>query len=1041
MRKGLSVSAITASLTMLVGASATTSAIAADRAAERLNASLPSNISGLRLETPATMQFDPSIIDPALASAEGPQQVLVRLRSPSVAAEVRRSNGNGSAHKQRLMQEQSDFVRRVGNMAPGARKMADVQMALNAVVLEIDAAAIEALASDPAVYRISRVKDYELDLSDTVPYIGANSPPASDFDGSGVSVAVLDSGIDYTHADLGGGGTIADYEAAYGTSNGDPLNTTRDGLFPTAKVVEGYDFVGEAWPSGPLAPDEDPIDFEGHGTHVADITGGALGVAPGADLYAVKVCSAVSSSCSGIALIQGMDFAVDPNGDGDVSDAVDIINMSLGSSYGQPFDDDLSRAVENASALGVLTVSSAGNCSNKPYCTGTPSSAPSALSVAQTQVPSAALPFITVDGVDYPAVFQAWSVPPASTITGPVQYGDGAGGNLNGCAPFAPGSLTGLIVLVDRGACNFTLKISNISVAGGSAGIIGLVAPGAPFSGGDGGDRPIDIPGYMIDQADSNAIKASIPAIGEIDPVNVLPLVGQLVGSSARGPQHEAENMIKPEIGAPGASVSAIAGTGDGTGPFGGTSGASPMVAGSAALLLEAQPGLSPAETKAKLMNTGDTNIDIDPVSGLAEITRIGGGEVRVDQAIGSPAAAWDEDTLQGGLSFGFVAVDDQTSTLHKKVRVRNYSDEAITYSITPTFRFADDAESGAVEVSAPQSVRVAANSDKLFNVKMKINGLNLPDNFMNSGSEGANPATLTANEFDGYLTLDDGSQPIHLPWHVLPRKAANVVTRPVLTFSGGTDTLNLTNNGVGTAQLDAYSLLAVSPNQPEGGPGEQSPTPDLRAVGVNTFPVPAGFCSAQPSFLWAFAFNTWERQEHLLPITHQVALDTDRDGTDDYVVLNRDLSGPSTLSDGRQVSWVLNLATGTLQAFFFAEHSTNTGNTMLLICGEQVGLTGTDMLTTNVDATFSVSDWYYGGPGDAIGETLTITPLGERYVGVPAGDIPPLGGGTMDVFDFGTFPGNSEELGIMLFTNGDRGAGARGGATQDSEALLIRAK
>ena len=1041
MHKGSPITAAVAGHTMLVGASWAPTATAADRMAERLNAQLPASISELRLAEPLTAQADPSFIDPALANAAGPQQVLVRLRSPSVAEQVKMSKGNGSAHKQKLIQEQSAFVKRAGKMAPGARQLASVQSALNAVVMEVDAAAIAELAADPAVFRITRVKNYELDLSETVPYIGADSPPASGFDGTGVSIAVLDSGIDYTHADLGGGGTLADYEDAYGTSTADPRNTTRDGLFPTAKVVDGYDFVGEVWPNGPLAPDEDPIDFEGHGSHVADISAGALGVAPGADLYAVKVCSAVSSSCSGVALIQGMDFSVDPNGDGDLSDAVDIINMSLGSGYGQPFDDDLSRAVENASQVGVLTVSSAGNCGDKPYCTGTPSSAPSAISVAQTQVPSAALQLISVDGAgDLPAVFQPWSTPLASTISAPVQYADGAGGNLNGCAAFAPGSLAGLIVLVDRGACNFTLKIKNIGDAGGAAGIIGLVAPGAPFSGGDGGDRPITIPGFMISQADSNAIKAAVPTDGTIDPANGLPLAGQMVGSSARGPQHEAENMIKPEIGAPGASVSAIAGSGNLTGPFGGTSGASPMVAGSAALLLEAQPDLSPAETKAKLMNTGETNIDIDPFSGLAEITRIGGGEVRVDRAVGAPAAAWDEDTLQGGLSFGFVAVDAQTSTLHKKVRVRNYSDEDITYSITPTFRYADDAASGAIEVQAPQKVSVSANSDKVFNVKMKINGLNLPGNFMSSGPEGASPGTLTANEFDGYLVLDDGSQPIHLPWHVLPRKSANVVGRSVLAFKGDTDRLSLTNNGVNTAQIDSYSLLATSPNQPEGGFGEQSPTPDLRAVGVNTIPVPAGFCSAQPSFIWAFAMNTWERQEHLLPVSHQVALDTDRDGSADYIVLNRDLSGPTTISDGRQVSWVLNLSTGGLSAFFFAEHSTNTGNTVLLICGEQVGLTGTDMLATNVDVSFVAQDFYYGGPGDAI-EGLTITPLGERYVGFPAGDIPPSGVGSADVVDFGAFPGNTDELGIMLITNGDRGTGARGGATQDTEALLIRAK
>jgi hypothetical protein len=546
----------------------------------------------------------------------------------------------------------------------------------------------------------------------------------------------------------------------------------------------------------------------------------------------------------------------------------------------------------------------------------------------------------------------------------------------------------------------------------------------------------------MISQADSNAIKAQIgnPGIGTIDPANQLPLAGQMVGSSARGPQHEAENLIKPEIGAPGASVSANVGTGTGTGAFGGTSGASPMVAGSAALLLEAQPGLTPAETKAKLMNTGDTNIDIDPFSGLAEITRIGGGEVRVDQAIGAPAAAWDDDALQGGLSFGFVDANKSVQTLHKKVRVRNYSDKAITYSITPTFRFAGDAASGAVSVDAPQKVKVRANSDQVFNVKMTINGMALAGNFMNSGSQGANPGALTANEFDGYLQLegDDGSS-LHLPWHVLPRQSANVVGRSVLTFSDGVDNVSLTNNGVGTAQIDAYSLLAVSPNMPEGPAGGQAPTPDIRAVGVNTFPVPAGFCSAQPSFIWAFAINTWERQQHLLPVSHQVVLDTDQDGVDDYVVLNRDLSGPTTISDGRQVSWVLDIAAGTLSAFFFAEHATNTGNTALLICGEQIGLTGTDMLATNVNATVIAQDFYYGGPGDVV-EGLTITPLGEQYVGVPS-DIPASGVGTTTVFDFGPFPGNTEELGVMLFTNGDRGTGARGGATQATEALLITTK
>jgi len=241
-------------------------------------------------------------------------------------------------------------------------------------------------------------------------------------------------------------------------------------------------------------------------------------------------------------------------------------------------------------------------------------------------------------------------------------------------------------------------------------------------------------------------------------------------------------------------------------------------------------------------------------------------------------------------------------------------------------------------------------------------------------------------------------------------------------------------------AQNDAYALLAVSPNLPEGPLGGQAPTPDIRAVGINTFPVPAGFCSGNPSFLWAFAINTWETQQHLLPVSHLVYLDTDQDGIDDYVVLNRDASGLGTITDGRQLTWALNLSTGAASAFFYAEHSMNTGNTALYICGEQIGMNGADLLATNVDMDVYAQDFYFGGPGDWVTD-LTVTPLGERFYGVPS-DIPantydPAG---LTVYDFGLFPGNTAELGLLLITNGDRGAGLRGGATPATEALLFMA-
>ncbi|MDH3643752.1 MAG: S8 family serine peptidase, partial [Gammaproteobacteria bacterium] len=807
-------------LSMLLLASAVS---AADRTAGRGLESVAADIEGLRLESPRSIADVRANargrLHPSLVAASGSTRVIVRLRTPAVAKMQGALSGEMLSRKTDIEVEQAGFLSRCQPQFPSLREIARTQLVLNAVFVEVDATALPMLALDPAVLRIAPVNNYELDLTETVPYIGGTSVQSEGIDGTGITVAVLDSGIDYTHANLGGEGTLEAYAAAYGLDPSDPLNTSRDGLFPTDKVVDGFDFVGEGWPNTPEVPDEDPIDFEGHGSHVADIIGGANGVAPGAKLVAVKVCSAISSSCSGIALIQGMEFAVDPNGNGDPDDAVDVINMSLGSLYGQPFDDDLAAAVDNATALGVLTVASAGNSGDLPYVSGTPAAAATAISVAQTQVPSATLQLIVADGFAIPAVFQAWSAPLLSEVSGDIQYADGAGGNLNGCAPFAQGSLTGLIVLVDRGACNFTTKIFNVGNAGGAAGIIGLVAPGAPFSGGfaDPGG-PIDIPGYMINQNDANFLRASSPVDGVISPANQLPLLMQMVGSSSRGPRN-GDNMIKPDIGAPGASVSLEVGTGTGETPFGGTSGAAPMVAGAAALVLDAfsgaadsyhdeddDGGLAPALVKALLSTNADINIDTDPFTGLAPITRIGGGEVRVDRALGSRVAAWDAKTGQGSLSFGKVDVWQDSKRITKKLKIKNLSDSRVWYDVTPTFRYVDDGASGAVDVTVkPSRIGIRPGATRTVNVMMTIHGELLPGNFMNSGSEGANGAALSANEFDGYVNLQGPDHELNVAWQVLPRQSARVRPDGRRIPKGG-GTINLNNNGVGTAQNDAYA-------------------------------------------------------------------------------------------------------------------------------------------------------------------------------------------------------------------------------------------
>jgi len=430
-------------------------------------------LESLRLEEPVTLTSAPTALSPSLIGVSGRQQVVIRLsenptaRVPEGAAQA--------AQLQRITQQQDRVLSRLRAIDPTLVEVARLRVALNAVIAEVDGTALPALARDAEVVRINPVVNYERATQppmETVPYIGATPDvQAAGFRGKDVRVAVLDSGIDYTHAAFGGPGTLEAYQAAYGTSPSDSRNKTLDGLFPTDRVKGGYDFVGEVWPNGPLAPDPDPIDCGapglssgtcagGHGTHVADIIGGEQGVAPEVDLFAVKVCSAVSSSCSGVAILQGLDWSADPNGDGVTDDRMHIVNMSLGASYGQNYDDDSAIAVDNLQPLGILVVASAGNSADRPYITGTPAGARTALSVAQTAVPSDASYPITVLSTTVYGIAQPWAPIPNTPVNGTLVYGASLG-NALGCTAYPAGSLTGQILLVDRGVCAISIKGSN----------------------------------------------------------------------------------------------------------------------------------------------------------------------------------------------------------------------------------------------------------------------------------------------------------------------------------------------------------------------------------------------------------------------------------------------------------------------------------------------------------------------------------------------------------------------------------------------------
>jgi subtilisin family serine protease len=1069
--------------------------------------SLTESVTDLKLDTPleSTDVTPASLLDPKLVGAVGPQDVIVTLRADSV---MQTAVNGGSVFAQRaqlriVKVQQNGFLRDARKIDTSLKTFGAVQRVLNAVFVKVDGSKLAELSKNPAVLSIKPITNYQLDLAYAVPYVGGTNAHNDGYTGAGVKVGIIDTGVDYTHALLGGSGNVADYNA------NDPT-IVEPGTFPTAKVVGGFDFVGETWPNTDLTPDPDPLDSKpagGHGSHVSSIAAGLTGMAPDASLYVYKVCSSQRNTCSGAAMLQAIDASTDPNGDGITTDHLDVINMSIGSSYGQPYDDDTSKAVEMATMAGVLVVTSTGNSYDKPYIAGTPGDTPSALATAATNNPSG---FWQIAEITAPASivgaigagFQPWSAPLTSVIEAPVIYfphpttdplyvtetlGCSVGANPNstaaGTEPYPAGSLTGKIVLVDRGTCSASIKIFNIQRGGGLVGVIGMIAPGLPYTFAYGGGAPFTIPGYTITQSDATLIKSKLAegVVLKFDPANVESLGGTIVDFSSRGPgqfpyeqfNEKMMNFIKPEIAAPGVLTAAAYGTGTGQVTMQGTSMASPMVCGAAALVKQAHPDLTGREIKALLVTSAYPDVlnNVLIFGGTpVPITRQGGGEVRVDQAINAVSAAWDTQTLQPSLSFSMVDAAYFVRTVTRHITIKNYSTEPITYKLTSTFRYQNDADNGAVTIAftdnklAEYEVTVPAGQTSApIPVHLGIDTAKLQLWELNSGAAGASGDKLTKMEYDGFIwfddvsTADDDAALMHMAWHVLPRLSGNVLvssnnvaintTDPAYGLPAGTTVLkNFTFSGapaVGPAFIDVYSLLAQSPDLPEGAWGEQSPIVDLKNFGVATFFAPAGYCSDEDSFVLQFAINTWERSAHAnVPAEFDVYLDTNQDGTPDYVVFTFDVGWSSGgYTTGNNVTWVYDLATNMASAWFYTNHSTNSSNFVLTLCGEQIGMNATN-LYQNMDVSVYAYDWYHtGNLTDAI-EGLVAAPMGERYGGIVDGDYgwTDLMGGEMKTLwmvDWGAAGTNPGELGLLLVNTAARGS-YMSGAPGDNEATTL---
>ncbi|AXH96832.1 cell wall-binding repeat-containing protein [Ornithinimicrobium avium] len=452
------------------------------------------------------------------------------------------------------------------------------------------------------------------------------------YDGTGIKVGIIDTGIDIDHPDLGGNGT--------------PGSTA----FPSERVAYGYDLVGDTYNSDPSdpayqpnpMPDPNPDDCQGHGTHVAGIVGAdgeVTGVAPGVTFGAYRVFGCEGST-EGDVMLHAMELAL--------RDGMDVVNMSIGSAFSNWAQYPTAQASDALAREGVVVAASIGNSGDDGvYSAGAPGVGRDTIGVGSVDnIEFMASFFSDENGDPVPYVPATGSPAPPTEGTAPVVAVAEPGtpeALACGTDPFTDAQkavIDGNWVLIQRGTCSFYEKARNGQLAGAAGVIIynnvpGLINPTVE------GDPPVTVPVIMITAADGEALVADALAEGSTtitwsaeQTSTPSPTGGLMSSFSSFGTA--ADLMYKPDVAAPGGQIYSTYPLEKGAhATLSGTSMASPHVAGAAALMLEADPGLSVPEVKTKMQNSAEQlPLNIAPAAGLEVVHLQGAGMIHVDKAI-----------------------------------------------------------------------------------------------------------------------------------------------------------------------------------------------------------------------------------------------------------------------------------------------------------------------------------------------------------------------------------------------------------------------
>ncbi len=705
----------------------------------------------------------------------GTQSVFVQLSGQGAADAAATSMGQGKSRfaARVVSQSRRSSVQKTTRAVVAKAKIEDantevlfsVSNAVPGVAISATTGALEALAARSDVVKISPLVPKKINNAGVDQLTKAvNSWQSPGVTGKGVKVGIIDTGIDYTHADFGGAGTTKAYAAAHATSAGT--------FTPTAKVVGGYDFVGDDYQANPTIvgyqpvpkPDRNPLDCEGHGTHVSGTAAGygvtangstykgsyatltaktlnamkiGPGMAPQASLYGLKVFGCTGSTN---AVLPALDWSLDPNGDGDFSDHLDIVNLSLGVDYGVA-DDPENAVIDNIAKHGVLPVTAAGNAGDLTDAGGSPGDAVRSVGVASSVDASQlrdglkVLAPATVAGIAAGQMSTAYDWAGKPDVTGVVVRLPGA--NADGCTALAAEdtSIKGKVAWLEwddndaTRACGSAARANNVAAAGAIGAIFtsGLDVFGAGITGSK------LIPVVQLPKAETDRLRPAVTAgtlkvtfsgalkgtIKSITPA----IADTLSNFSSRG-THGSPGVVKPDLTNVGDTVaSAGVGTGNGVEVESGTSMATPATAGIAALVKKTHPSWTTEQLKAALMNTATHDLYTKPDHQGRRYgpARVGAGRVDALAAVTTQVLAYS--TKKAGVvstSFGVVEVpiDHATVTKSQYVRIRNTASKSVSVKVSYQGVVK---QPGVAYTVSPTKVTIKARSSKKVRVTMTV--------------------------------------------------------------------------------------------------------------------------------------------------------------------------------------------------------------------------------------------------------------------------------------------------------------------------------